>query len=197
VAEASAGHRVTELWMGRPVETLADLVPAPLRVLCVGANPSPISVTLGHYYQGPLGKRFYARLGLAGILPDTGGRWEDDVAFEAGIGFTDVVKRPTARATGVTRDELRHGGRLLAEKLARLGPRLVIFTYKVGATQVFGPFPGHGFVDGLQLAGSEVFVMPGPMERQDRVDAALAALRRRRLELWPGGGAAVGVTPTE
>jgi TDG/mug DNA glycosylase family protein len=177
------GHRVTELWMGQPVETLADLVPDPIRVLCVGANPSPVSVTLGHYYQGPLGKRFYARLGLAGVLPETGGRWEDDVAFEAGIGFTDVVKRPTARATGVTREELRHGGQVLAGKLATLGAPLVIFTYKVGATQVFGPFAGHGFVAGLHLAGSEVFVMPGPMERQDRVDAALDALRARWLEI--------------
>jgi TDG/mug DNA glycosylase family protein len=163
--------------MGEPVETLADLIPDRPRAICVGINPSPISVEHGHYYRGPLGLRFFGRLRQVGLLPAVSEGWEDDVGYELGVGFTDVVKRPTPRATGVTREELRHGADLLERKLTAVAAPLVIFTYKVGAEQVFGRFKGHGFVDGLQLAGSTVFVMPGPMERQDRVDVALAALR--------------------
>lgn len=45
-------HRTRELWMGEEVETLADLIPTEARVMCVGINPAPVSVTAGHYYQG-------------------------------------------------------------------------------------------------------------------------------------------------
>jgi TDG/mug DNA glycosylase family protein len=170
-------HRVVEEWMGESIETLADLLPAEPRAICVGSNPSPISVAEGHYYRGPLGKLFFRRLRSVGLLAPTWDGFEDDAAFASGVGFTDVVKRPTSRATGVTRDELRHGAAMLDRKLRAQRTPLVIFTYKVGAEQLFGRFAGHGFVAGLELAGSTVFVMPGPMERTDRVDLALAALR--------------------
>jgi double-stranded uracil-DNA glycosylase len=171
------GHRVVEDWMGEQVETLADLIPADPRAICVGINPSPISVEEGHYYRGPLGKLFFRRLRSVGLLLPTWEGFEDDAAFAVGIGFTDVVKRPTSRATGVTKDELRHGGELLRAKLTMINAPLVIFTYKVGAEQVFGRFEGRGFVAGLELGGAPVFVMPGPMERTDRVDLALGTLR--------------------
>lgn len=62
-------HRVTEQWMGEPVETLADLLQPGLFAVCVGINPSPVSVERGHYYQGRLGQRFYGRLRRVGLLP--------------------------------------------------------------------------------------------------------------------------------
>ncbi len=46
--ETTVGHRVAELWMGSEVETLADLIPVVLRVICVGINPAPTSVAAGH-----------------------------------------------------------------------------------------------------------------------------------------------------
>jgi TDG/mug DNA glycosylase family protein len=63
------GHRVTEDWMGTPVETLEDLLRPGLRAVCVGINPAPDSVRAGHYYQGKLGQQFYGRLRRAGVLP--------------------------------------------------------------------------------------------------------------------------------
>jgi hypothetical protein len=42
---------------------------------------------------------------------------------------------------------------------------------------MFGPFKGHGHRLELELGGAEVFVMPGPYERADRVAAALEQLR--------------------
>jgi hypothetical protein len=40
---------------------------------------------------------------------------------------------------------------------------------------MLGPFDGHG-LQSTRLAGAEVFVMPGPMERASRVNRALGEL---------------------
>jgi G:T/U-mismatch repair DNA glycosylase len=62
-------HRVTEKWMGEQVETLEDLLRPGLRAVCVGINPSLVSLERGHYYQGRLGLHFYNRLQRARLLP--------------------------------------------------------------------------------------------------------------------------------
>ena len=43
-------------------------------------------------------------------------------------------------------------------------------------TVTLGPFKGHGHRPELEFAGAQVFVMPGPYERADRVTAALEQL---------------------
>lgn len=105
--------------MGVEVETLEDLLAKNLRAVCVGINPSPVSVAAGHYYQGRAGQRFFARLREAGVIPQTGDGYEDDAALRAGIGFTDIVKRPTPSAKDVRPEEYAHGRELLEAKLDR------------------------------------------------------------------------------
>jgi hypothetical protein len=80
------------------------------------------------------------------------------------VGFTDIVKRPTEKASQVRSEEFVHGRGLLEAKLERYRPGLVIFTFKETAKKLFGNFSGNGFVPGLKLAESDVFVMPGPYE---------------------------------
>ncbi len=167
-------HRVVEEWRGVQVETLEDLLRPGLRAVCVGVNPAPPSVAAGHYYQGKLGQAFFGRLHRIGVVPTKSG-WEDDAAFAAGIGFTDIVKRPTRSASELSREELAYGRLLLPEKLAAVQPRLVIFTFKKTATVMFGRFDGFGFV-GKRIAGADAFVMPGPYERADRVARTLGDL---------------------
>jgi TDG/mug DNA glycosylase family protein len=174
----NSGHRVTVNWMGEEIVTLADLLRPRLRAVVVGINPSPKSVGVGHYYQGRFGQRFFARLARAGLLP-AGDGFQDDRAFEAGIGFTDVVKRPTPGANGVRPEELAHGSQLLESKLASLAVPRVIFVFKSAARTLLGRFGGHGLRPGRPLADAEVFVMPGPTERRDRVERAL-----RELQGW-------------
>src|SRR5207249_3990083 len=97
------------------------------------------SVAAGHYYQGTYGQRFFDRLGRARGLPDSDG-FEDDRAFAAGIGFTDVVKRPTANADQVSA-ELAEGRQDLEHKLADIDAPLVIFVFKPAAEILLGPLP--------------------------------------------------------
>ena len=165
--------------MGEEIETLVDLLRPGLRAVCIGINPSLVSVEAGHYYKGQLGQRFYSRLRTAGVLPDTSGGYEDDIAFAAGIGFTDIIKRPTRSAKELRSAEYGHGRELLLTKLEEYAPGLVIFTFKKTAVELCGPIDGFGLVTGLRAGGVEAFVMPGPYERADRVGAALDALGQR------------------
>jgi TDG/mug DNA glycosylase family protein len=171
-------HRVVEDWMGKPVETLEDLLKPGLFAVCVGINPAPTSVRAGHYYQGRLGQKLFARLHQAGVVPPGRGGWQDDEALAAGVGFTDIVKRPTAKASQIRPVEFVHGQGLLEAKLERYRPRLVIFTFKETAKRLFGNFAGNGFVSGLKLAHSDVFVMPGPYEGTGTVRKTLGDLGR-------------------
>ena len=164
-------------WRGAEVETLEDLLRPGLRAVCIGINPAPVSVAAGHYYQGRLGHAFFGRLRRAGLLPDNPG-WEDDLAFADGVGFTDIVKRPTASAALISGDELAYGKPILVSKLEAVKPEIVLFTFKKTASIIFGAFAAYGFV-GKTLAGGEVFVMPGPYERADRVSATLDELGSR------------------
>ena len=103
---------------------------------------------------------------------------EDDTAFEEGVGFTDVVKRPTASAKELSPAEFAHGRELMVAKLEAVRPRFVLFTYKRAAEAVFGRFAGNGFA-GLRLAEAEVFVMPGPYESTTTAARTLRELSLR------------------
>jgi len=168
-------HRVTEEWMSDQVETLEDLLRPGLHAVCIGINPAAMSVAAGHYYQGRLGQQFYERLRCAGLLPRALG-WEDDLAFDNGIGFTDIVKRPTARATEVRPEEFAYGREVLREKLETGKPRLVIFTFKKTAEVLLGPVAGHGLISSRKLGRAPVFVMPGPYAPGAEVAARLREL---------------------
>lgn len=171
------GHRVTVEWMGTLVETLEDLLEPGLRAVTIGVNPAPTSVAAGHYYQGRLGKQFFSRLTHAGVVDLGHADWEDDRAFEQGIGFTDIVKRPTGRADEVTGEELDYGRSLLFEKLHSNKPKLLVFTFKKSAESLFGSFEGSGLLPRLTLDGTPVFVMPGPYAARDIVRGKLGELR--------------------
>lgn len=170
------GHRITEEWMGESFETLEDLLRPNLCAIVVGINPAPVSVAAGHYYQGGAGKRFFKRLRTAGLIPPGEG-FDDDLAFAAGIGFTDLVKRPTRSARELAHEELVQSRAALLQKLEHFRPALVIFTFKQSAEVLLGPFKGHGFLADRRLGPAEVFVMPGPYAASAEVDRALQALR--------------------
>ena len=164
---------------GRTVETLADLPPRRDGLLFIGLNPSPVSVSVGHYHQGRLGRTFWRRLMLAGLLPPaTPVETADDALVAAGHGITDLLKLPTPRDVA-TAAELTSGVGPLWQKIALWRPAAVVFIYKRAAevsagralTEAWGQLPG------VALAGRPCFLMPGPYAPVDQVDQGLNFLR--------------------
>jgi TDG/mug DNA glycosylase family protein len=179
---ADPGHRVDLSWRGSSVETLDDLLRPGLLAVVVGINPAPVSVAAGHYWQGSTGRTLWRRLRRVGLLPDDHAGFEDDAAFAAGVGFTDVVKRPTRGAADLASGELESGRGELEGKLIDAKVPLVIFAFKKAAVTLLGPFDGNGFVP-ARLGGAEVFVMPGPYESAETADATLRTLADRVAQL--------------
>lgn len=170
-------HKVTMDWLGTPIQTLADLWPEEPKAVIVGINPAPASVAVGHYYQGRMGQALFRRLRQADVLPPIAPGYEDDRALSAGIGFTDVVKRPTSGASEVSREELRAGAEALERKLREHEVPLVIFSFKQAAATLLGKFDGNGFVSVRAIGGAPTFVMPGPYESAVTVQKTMADLR--------------------
>lgn len=160
--------------MGHEVETLADLFPSHPRAICVGINPAPSSVAVGHYFQGRQGRRFFERLRQAGVLRPLTEAYEDDAAVAEGFGFTDVVKRATPTADELTDDEKRYGA-ALAAKLERIRSPALIFSFKAAAVELVGSFEGNGWLQ-QQFAGARLFVMPGPYESNTTAVPTIATL---------------------
>ena len=172
-------HRMTIELDGISTETLADLPPLRDRLLFVGLNPSPVSVEAGHYHQGRLGRTFWRRLMLAGILPPaTPVETADDALAAAGHGITDLIKSVSARDEA-TDAALTAGVGPLWQKIAVWRPAATVFIYKRGATIAAGralPEP-WGHLEGVALAGRPCFLMPGPYAPTEQVDEGLNFLR--------------------
>jgi TDG/mug DNA glycosylase family protein len=172
-------HRVSMLVRGETTETLVDLPPLRDRLLFVGLNPSPVSVEAGHYHQGRLGRTFWRRLMIAGVLPPgTPIETADDALMEAGHGITDLRKEPTPRDDG-SDAELTAGVGPLWQKIAIWRPGAVVFVYKRAASICAGRDLAEpwGQLAGVALAGRPCFLMPGPYAPVAEVDQGLNFLR--------------------
>ena len=152
------------------MRTLPDLFAPGLSLVFVGLNPSEYSAREGHYFANPR-NRFWTAFNRSTLLPAALGREcapsDDVMLLELGIGFTDVVKRPTPQGSGLKAADYRRWAPLLQEKLLQYRPRLVCFhglmAYKAylqyaeeeKAAPVLGPQP-------RPIGDSAVFVVPNP-----------------------------------
>lgn len=170
-----------EEWMGTEYLTLRDVLPARPRAVIVGLNPSPVSVAAGHYYQGQVGQRQLRRLASAGLfqLAD-GARTFEDAALAAGVGFTDIVKRPTVGEKDLVAGELEHGRGPLAQKLGELDVPLVVCVFRHPVEALLGRKAAGG--PSLQQArtgwGAQVFRMPGPYDAVAKADLVMSELQK-------------------
>lgn len=158
-----------------PVPTLPDHVRPGLRLLVCGMNPGRYSAWYGMYFARP-GNLFWPAMRAAGLVPAASGPGEEAwLCRELGIGFTDVVKRPTGGIDEITEPEWREGAERLRALLRRFRPGAVCFVGLRGARAVLGP----GTRPGPQppLEGVPCFVVPATSGRQ-------AAYPRREVRAW-------------
>ena len=163
---------------GEPATTLAEMLKPGLKAVFVGINPSPVSVAKGHYYQGTLGRRLWQRLSGYGMVDGVApiGR-EDDYAVAQGYGFADLIRKPSARATDLTKQEKRNAVPDLASRLGSLPDRpVIVFVFREALDLCR---------DGLRRLGFEVFCMPGPYAAKAIEQAVMheigAAVSEQRL----------------
>lgn len=186
-------HRTTVTIDGSSVETLADLPPLRDRLLFVGLAPSAASVAAGHYQQGDLGRTFWRRLTLAGVIPEeTDVEAADDALVAAGHGITDLSGAPIASddaADGVSDTALTAGVGPLWQKVALWRPAAIAFIDRRAASIAAGrPLTETwGHLAGMALGGRPCFLMPGAFAPIEEVDEGLNFLRNLDASL-PGRG---------
>ncbi len=154
--------------------TLPDLLREGLDIVFVGINPSLFSASLGHYFarwsnrfwpcfsRSALSEPARRALGVARLEPH-----HDRELPALGFGFTDLVKRPTARAGDLQPQELTHGVADLISKLTHFRPRIACFHGMTGYRhlhRVFVP-PATDCALGPQpvsIGATHLFVVPNP-----------------------------------
>jgi TDG/mug DNA glycosylase family protein len=154
--------------------TLPDLLRPGLKIVFVGINPSLFSAQRGHYFARTT-NRFWpcfsrsvlslaARqaLGVEMLKPE-----HDRALQDHGFGFTDLVKRPTARADQLDPLEFAAGVSELTAKLAHDKPLIACFhgitgfRYVHRALAAGAPAPQLG-EQPWRLGPSRLFVIPNP-----------------------------------
>ena len=147
-------------------ETLTDFLQPGLGIVFVGLNPSSYSVRVGHYFANPR-NRFWAALNRSGLIGEELGPERDGELSKYGIGFTDVVKRPTPQASGLKAADYRQWAPVLREKLERYQPRIACFHGMTGykAYLKYGEAVDERPELGLQertIGATRIFVVPNP-----------------------------------
>ncbi|WP_420000247.1 G/U mismatch-specific DNA glycosylase [Streptomyces boninensis] len=143
-------------------ERLVDDVVAPgLRVLFCGINPGLMTAATGHHFARP-GNRFWPVLHRSGFTPRLLRPDEQRELLSYGLGITNVVARATARADELSDEEYREGGRLLAEKVARLRPRVLAVVGVTAYRIAFGERKAAIGPQERRIGGARVWVLPNP-----------------------------------
>ena len=147
-------------------ETLTDYLSPGLEIVFVGLNPSTYSVRVGHYFANPR-NRFWAALNRSGLVGEELTPERDTELAKYGIGFTDVVKRPTPQASGLRAADYREWSPILKEKLEHYQPLIACFHGMTGykAYLKYGEGVGERPTLGLQerlIGKARIFVVPNP-----------------------------------
>lgn len=145
-------------WTLRREMTLADLVAPRLRVLIVGLNPSVVAAETMVPFGGRT-NRFWPAAIAAGLLLADRDPW---AAFtDHRIGFTDLVKRASARADDLTTAEYADGAERLRVLVEWLAPRVVCFAGLTGYRAAVNRKAAVGLAPD-RFAGALTYVMPNP-----------------------------------
>ena len=144
-----------------------DLVGPGLRLLFVGINPGLWTAATGTHFAHPV-NRVYPALLEAGIVerridPSAGMTDADRDHLRArGIGITNLVRRATARADELSREELRAGAAALTALVEEHRPAVVAVAGITAYRQAFGLPRAVVGEQPTPLAGARLWVVHNP-----------------------------------
>jgi TDG/mug DNA glycosylase family protein len=172
------GYQERIEWMGAEVLTLAEVWPARPRAVIVGINPSLTSVGAGHYFQGRGACGRMMMLVKAGLMElNDGERQFERAALEAGVGFADLVRRPTPSAADLPDNEIEYGRTRFETKVALRKVPLVVAIYAPPVEALLGTKAQPGYQNELTSWGARVFNLPRPYLKAELTAEVLATLQ--------------------
>jgi double-stranded uracil-DNA glycosylase len=168
-----------------------DLIGPGLRLLFVGINPGLWTAAVNAHFARP-GNRFWPALHQAGILPTvvdaSAGMSTVDASkvLASGIGITNLVPYASARASHLTREQLRAGGRRLMALVEATRPPVVAV---LGLTAFRVAFDRQATRPGRQdetIGAAELWVLPNPSGLNAHETVATLARSYRQAALVAG-----------
>lgn len=168
--------------------SLADTVGPGMRILVCGLNPSPRAADTGVGFHSP-GNRFWPAARSAGLLDRD--RDPLDALLRHGVGMTDLVKRVTARAADLHREEYRTGVERVTALVRWLRPDVTCFVGLAGWRAAVDRHATAGWQT-KGFAGRAVYVMPSTSGLNARVPLAELVEHLRAVRLRAGPGASQG-----
>ena len=151
-------------------KTLPDYVGPGLRVLSVGLNPSPVSVSAGFYFANPRNRfwKAFNESGLADLRDEFSRSRHRTLLKQHRIGFTDVVKRPSRQGHELRAEDFRRDAPRLLRLIERIQPAWVWFHGK----QAYRHFLKYALdaspkvirwgIQPRTVGGARVYVTPNP-----------------------------------
>ncbi|WP_326954330.1 G/U mismatch-specific DNA glycosylase [Amycolatopsis sp. NBC_01286] len=144
-----------------PAALLPDVLADGLRVVFVGINPGGGSVAAGHSFHSA-GNRFWPALYRAGFTPRLLRAEEERLLLGWGMGITSIVRRPTARASQLSRAEFVAGGQDLAERIAAIRPQWLAMLGVTGYRAAFAAPKAQLGPQPEPIGGARVWIVPNP-----------------------------------
>jgi TDG/mug DNA glycosylase family protein len=162
-------------------KTVRDVIAPDLHILFCGINPGLYTAAVGHHFARP-GNRFWPTLYAAGFTERLLTAFDERELLKSGYGITNLVRRTTASADLLTREEIQEGGKRLIMKALRYRPRVVailgVSAYRVAFSQ-----PKAVIGRQEQMVGpATVWVLPNPSGLNANYQAADLARLFRELK---------------
>ncbi|CAF1017298.1 unnamed protein product [Adineta ricciae] len=152
---------------------LSDILQPNLDIVFVGINPSLYAVHKGHHYGGP-GNHFWKLLHMSELIPNAFTAEDDYRMPQYGIGFTNIVQRPTKAGSDITKDEITAGAEILMQKIKMYRPKVVAFNGR-GIYEVYAGNKHFHYGKQPELfpeTDTHVFVMPSSSARCSQLPRA-------------------------
>ncbi len=144
------------------MEGIPDYLDYKLKIVFIGFNPGLTSASKGHHYASPT-NRFWKLLYDSGLTDRLYEPEEDFKLLNLKYGLTNIVHRPTKRATEISREEYDKGRIVLIKKLKKYKPEVVCYT-GIGVYRYFSKRRNFtsGWQEDNQIEGIKDFVVSSP-----------------------------------
>lgn len=170
-------------------EGISDVIGPGCSILFCGINPGLRSGSTGYHFARP-GNRFWKALELSGLTDRLLDPSEQALLPSYGIGITNIVRRVSATANELTREELVRGGEDLRSRVESYAPQ-ILAVLGLGAWRTAIDKRAQIGRQAASFGGATVYVLPNPSGLQARYQlpelAELFGLLVEERASAPGG----------